>query len=92
MRLPKLFDVVALLKDIPLRDLQLADERYTFDTGLPVGTVGTVVELIPQHAQPSAYLIEFADSQGSAYAFAALPAESLLLLHYTPSEAMSAQP
>lgn len=92
MRLPKLFDVVALLQDIPLKDLQLADERYTFDTGLPVGTVGTVVEMFPQHAQSSVYLIEFADSQGSAYAFAALPAKSLLLLHYSPSEAMSAQP
>lgn len=92
MGTPRLFDVIALLKDIPPEDVQLTDEQYAFDTGLPAGTVGTVVELLPQNAKSSMYMVEFADSQGCGYAFATLPAEALLVLHYTPSEAIAAHP
>ena len=87
---PKLLDVVALLKPIPPEALQLTDERYDLPTGLAVGTVGTVVEVFPQHAAPSACLVEFSDPQGRGYAFATVPTDTLLVLHYAPEEALTA--
>lgn len=87
---PKRLDVVALLKPIPPGALQLTDERYDLSAGLTVGTVGTIVEVFPRHAEPSAFLVEFSDSQGCGYAFATVPAEALLVLHYAPSEPMAA--
>jgi Domain of unknown function (DUF4926) len=86
MEHPKPLDVVALLRPVPPDALQLTDERYELSTGLAAGTVGTVVEVFSSHAEPVAFLIEFSDSQGCGYAFATLPAEALLVLHYAPSE------
>jgi hypothetical protein len=87
---PKLLDVVALLRPIPCEALALADERYDFSFGLAVSTVGTVAEVFSRQTQPPVFLVEFSDSQGCGYAFATVPAENLLVLHYTPSEPMAA--
>ena len=92
MECPKLLDVVALLRPIPYEALQLTDERYDLFVGLPIGTVGTVVEVFPQHVAPSMCLVEFSDPQGCGYAFATIPIEALLVLHYAPSEPMTAHP
>ena len=92
MDYPKQLDVVALLKPLPFEALQLADERYNLSAGLAVGTVGTVVEVFPKHAEPSTFLVEFTDSQGRGYAFATVPTEDLLILHYAPSEPVADHP
>lgn len=87
---PKLFDVVALLDPVPFENLKLTDERYDLSSGLAAGTVGTVVEVLPQQTEPTEFLVEFSDSQGCGYAFATLPTDSLLVLHYAPSEPLPA--
>ncbi|MGH7963624.1 MAG: DUF4926 domain-containing protein [Candidatus Binatia bacterium] len=92
MRHPQSLDVVALLQPLALEALQLADERYNLSVGLATGTVGTVVEVFPQHAESLVCLVEFSDSQGRGYAFATVPAQALLVLHYTPSEPVAVQP
>ena len=88
---PKLLNVVALLQPLPPEVLHLTDERYDLSTGLAIGTVGTVIEVYPGDAAPSACLIEFSDVHGHGYAFATIPVSALLVLHYIPSEAMTAQ-
>jgi hypothetical protein len=65
----KLFDVVALTRDLP--------EKRVYR-----GQVGTVVECLIK----GAFEVEFADTQGRAYAFAALKPEDLMVLHYKPVE------
>lgn len=90
MECPKPFDVVALLDPLPVEALQLTDERYNRVLGLPAGTVGTVVELLPHNATPIACLVEFSDPQGCGYAFATVSVLSLLALHYAPSGLMDA--
>ena len=45
------------------------------------GQVGTVVEAL----SADAYEVEFVDDDGQTYALLALPAEQLMLLHYTPA-------
>lgn len=81
---PKLFDVVALLRSIPAEALQLTEECYDLSTGLAAGTVGTVVEVLQRPAEPLMCLVEFSDARGCGYAFATVPAETLLVLHYAP--------
>jgi hypothetical protein len=88
---PKLLDVVALLQPFPPEALHLTDERYDLSAGLEIGTVGTVVEVYPRDAAPSACLVEFSDVHGRGYAFATVPVPALLVLHYIPSEAITAQ-
>ena len=90
MEHPTLLDVVALLQPFPLEMLYLTDERYDLSAGLGIGTVGTVVEVYPRDASPSTCLVEFSDVHGHGYAFAAVPVPALLVLHYSPSEAMTA--
>jgi hypothetical protein len=53
------------------------------DAGLPAGLVGVVVE----EWRPGIFEVEFADLEGRAYAFAAVAAEDLLLLHHSLNEA-----
>jgi hypothetical protein len=91
MGYPKLLDVVALLQPLPPEALHLTDERYDLSAGLEIGTVGTVVEVYPGDAAPSACLVEFSDVHGHGYAFATAPVPVLLVLHYIPSEAITAQ-
>ncbi len=71
----KLLDVVALLEGIP-------------EEGLKRGEVGTVVEVFEDKPdRPGAFLIEFSDDTGEAYAFVALPAEKLISLYHRRHEA-----
>ncbi len=66
----KLLDVVALTQELPGRDL-------------PLGQVGTVVELLA----PDVYEVEFSDNDGRAFAELALRADQLLVLRYEPTMA-----
>lgn len=71
----RLLDVVALLEDVPAE-------------GLRRGEVGTVVEVFSeQPGLPGAFLVEFSDDNGAAYAFAALRAEQLLPLYHRKRDA-----
>jgi hypothetical protein len=54
--------------------------RDVEDRGLVRGQVGTVVEMW----RPGVFEVEFADVDGRAYAFAALPEETLMPLHFQP--------
>jgi hypothetical protein len=89
---PKLLDVVALLQPIAFEALHMTDERYDLSSGLPAGTVGTVVEVLPRQTEPPAFLVEFSDAQGCGHAFATISADDLLVLHYAPSGSAAAQP
>lgn len=51
--------------------------------GLARGQVGTVVEQLAR----GAYLVEFSDDHGRAYAVAPCQATDLLILHYVPEAA-----
>lgn len=51
--------------------------------GLVRGQVGTVVEELAQGVVE----IEFADDDGRSYAFAAVPADQLIKLRYSPMKA-----
>lgn len=53
--------------------------------GIYRGQVGTVVEVL----KPDVFEVEFSDDEGRAYAFVALKADQLLVLHYEPVEAGS---
>lgn len=53
------------------------------ERGLVRGQVGTAVEILG----PGTFEVEFADRDGKAYAFAALPASGLIALHYEPIHA-----
>jgi hypothetical protein len=55
------------------------------ERGLQRGQVGTVVEVL----EPGVLEVVFADDEGRAYAFVALKADQLLMLHYEPVEAGS---
>lgn len=55
------------------------------ERGLHRGQVGTVVEVL----KPGVFEVEFSDDEGCAYAFVALRADQLLVLHYEPVEASS---
>ena len=87
----KPFDVVAVLQPIIPEALQLTEECYDLSAGLAAGTVGTVVEVFPWPAEPVMCLVEFSDTRGCGYAFATVPAEILLVLHYAPLEPVVAQ-
>ena len=88
---PKPFDVVALLQSIMPESLQLTEECYDLSAGLAAGTVGTVVEVFPRSAEPVRCLVELSDTRGCGYAFATVPAETLLILHYAPLEPVVAR-
>jgi hypothetical protein len=60
-----LYDVVALLEDLPEHDLKR-------------GQVGTVVETWDDNL----YEVEFADTRGVAYAFAALRPDQVMTLYW----------
>jgi hypothetical protein len=64
---------VALVTDLPER-------------GLTRGQLGTVVEELGQAASP-AFLVEFSDEDGQAYAFADLRPEQVMVLHRRSTEA-----
>jgi hypothetical protein len=76
----KLFDTVANLKPISVNRLTLVEPEHQSIQNLPVGQVGTIVEVYA--AEQPHYLVEFADSQGREYAMAVLKADEILALHY----------
>jgi Domain of unknown function (DUF4926) len=88
---PRPLDVVALLQPVSPETLQLTEESYDLSAGLHVETVGTVVDVFPRPAEPLMCLVEFSDARGCGYAFATVPAETLLVLHYAPLEPMVAR-
>jgi len=69
----KLFDVVALIGDLP-------------EYNLWHGQVGTVVEML---ANGEAYEVEFSDREGRTYESLGLRPDQILVLHYEPIEANS---
>ncbi|MBE9111306.1 DUF4926 domain-containing protein [Nodosilinea sp. LEGE 07298] len=73
-------DTVANLKPIARDRLTLVESEYQSIQHLPVGQVGTVLEVYAGD-QPS-YLVEFADLEGREYAVAILKSDELLALHY----------
>lgn len=64
----KLFDVVALIHDLPEENL------YS-------GQVGTIVEV---YNDGEAFEVEFVDKDGHTYGLLTLTPEQLMLLHYEP--------
>ncbi len=77
----RLLDAVAILKPVALERLTLVEPNYSSIQNLPIGQVGTIVEVYAE-AQEANYLIEFADRQGREYAMATLKADEFLVLHY----------
>jgi len=69
----KLFDVVALIGDLP-------------EYNLWRGQVGTVVEML---ANGEAYEVEFSDREGRTYESLGLRPDQIMVLHYEPIEANS---
>jgi Domain of unknown function (DUF4926) len=80
MAILKLFDTIANLNPIAVEQLTLLESEYQDIQSLPIGQVGTVVEIY--ETETPRYLIEFADLQGREYAMAILPANEVLALHY----------
>ena len=72
----KLFDVVALMVDLPHYNLWR-------------GQVGTVVEIL---AHGNAFEIEFSDHNGATYQSLGLRMEQLMILHYDPVPAQELVP
>jgi hypothetical protein len=81
-----LLDTIATLKPIPLKRLHLVESDYVMVENLPVGQVGTVVNIYNEQEEPH-YLVEFADLQGREYAMATLKRDEVLILHYELSVA-----
>jgi hypothetical protein len=77
----KLLDSVAILKPVSHTRLTLVEPEYGSISSLPVGLVGTIVEVYDT-GNECQYLVEFADHQGIEYAMAILKADEILVLHY----------
>ena len=77
----RVLDSVAILKPISNTRLALVEPEYASISSLPVGLVGTIVEVYDT-GKECQYLVEFADSQGSEYAMAMLKADEILVLQY----------
>jgi hypothetical protein len=67
------------MRTIQLLDVVALTEDLP-ERDLQRGQVGTVVELLA----PSAFEVEFSDSDGRTYAMLALRSEQLMVLHYDP--------
>ncbi|MGJ3246958.1 MAG: DUF4926 domain-containing protein [Elainellaceae cyanobacterium] len=76
----KTFDTIANLKPIVRDRLTLVEPEYQSVQQLPVGQVGTILEVYP--GESPRYLVEFADLQGREYALAVLQSDEMLVLHY----------
>ena len=57
------------------------EPEYASISSLPVGLVGTVIEVYDR-GKECEYLVEFVDSQGIEYAMAMLKADEILVLQY----------
>jgi hypothetical protein len=74
------FDTIANLKPIARDRLTLVEPEYQLIQALPIGQVGTILEVYP--GELPCYLVEFADLQGREYAMAVLQPDEILALHY----------
>ena len=77
----RVLDSVAILKPISNTRLALVEPEYASISSLPVGLVGTIIEVY-ETGKECQYLVEFADSQGNEYAMAMLKADEILVLQY----------
>ncbi|NER20031.1 MAG: DUF4926 domain-containing protein [Symploca sp. SIO1B1] len=75
-----ILDTIVNLKPIPSNKLTLLESEYQSLQQLPIGQVGTIVEIY-EGTSPS-YLVEFADLQGREYAMAIVQAHEILAVHY----------
>ena len=73
-------DTIANLKPIARDRLTLVEPEYQLIQALPIGQVGTILEIYP--GESPCYLVEFADQQGREYAMAVLQPDEILALHY----------
>jgi hypothetical protein len=73
-------DTVANIKPIDRDRLTLVEAAYQSIQQLPVGQVGTILEVYP--GESPRYLVEFADLQGREYAMAVLQPTEVLALRY----------
>jgi hypothetical protein len=80
MAYPTALDTIANLKPIARDRLILVEPEYQFIPALPIGQIGTILEIYP--GETPSYLIEFADQQGCEYAMAVLQPDEILALHY----------
>ncbi|NES18951.1 MAG: DUF4926 domain-containing protein [Symploca sp. SIO3E6] len=71
-----LLDTVVNLKPIPMEQLTLLEFEYQSIQQLPIGQVGTIVEIY--EGESPRYLVEFADLQGREYAMAIVQAHEIL--------------
>jgi Domain of unknown function (DUF4926) len=76
----KTLDTIANLVPIDGDRLTLVEPEYQSIQQLPVGQVGTILEIYP--GDSVCYLVEFADSKGREYAMAILQADEMLVLNY----------
>jgi hypothetical protein len=76
----KLYDTIATLRPIAGDRLTLVEPEYQTIQQLPIGQVGTIVEIYDA-AEPR-YLLEFSDLQGREYAMAVLHTDEVLALYY----------
>lgn len=75
-----LLDTIANLNPVPVERLTLVEPEYQSIQTLPIGQVGTIVEVY--EGDVPRYLVEFADLRGCEYAMAVLQADEVLALHY----------
>jgi hypothetical protein len=73
-------DTIANVKPIARDRLTLVEPEYQSIQQLPIGQVGTILEVYP--GESPRYLVEFADLQGREYAMAMLQPDEVLALHY----------
>ncbi len=73
-------DTIANIKPIARDRLTLVEPEYQSIEWLPIGQVGTILEVYP--GDIPRYLVEFANLQGREYAMAVLQPDEVLALHY----------
>ena len=73
-------DTIANIKPIARDRLTLVEPEYESIQQLPIGQVGTILEIYP--GESPRYLVEFADLQGREYAMAVLQPDEVIALHY----------
>ncbi|MEB3227200.1 MAG: DUF4926 domain-containing protein [Synechocystis sp.] len=73
-------ETIVNVKSIPRDRLTLVESKYESIPQLPIGQVGTILEVYP--GKPPLYLVEFADLQGREYAMVVLQANEIIPLHY----------
>lgn len=73
-------NTIANLKPIARDRLTLVEPEYQLIQALPIGQVGTILEIYP--GESPRYLVEFSDLQGRKYAMAVLQPDEILALHH----------